>query len=311
MSGIIRGIVRYGVIGGICLGGVTLLVGPSRVAAVYDQVRFTVAKTIDDNIDDPILLRRQLESLKAQYPGRIESVRKDLSAVSKDVAELQHDSEVAIRTVSLVEHDAARVAELIQLAEAKQASGVQYVLLRHGNDQMKVPEAYTKVAKLEATRDFYSQRVSDNELHLGYLTQQQSRLEALLVQLETEQAQFESQLWQLDNQIAAIARNERIIDEMKKREQSLEINSTASVQSLDQLNAKLADLRDAQEHQLAQLARKQESISYWDKARIQLESETDAETLILPEYMPLTGNETVIELDEEPVASDEPLVLSH
>jgi chromosome segregation ATPase len=311
MSGIIRGIVRYGVIGGICLGGVTLLVGPSRVAAVYDQVRFTVVKTIDDNIDDPILLRRQLAALEAQYPGRIAAVDADLMAVSEDIAQLEHDSGVSMRAVSLMEHDAAKITELIQLAEAKQASGVRFVAIRHDGQKMQLPAAYQSVAKLQASADFYAQRVTDNEMHLGYLTQQQERLEALLVKLTTEKAQFESQLWLLDNQIAAIDRNERLIDEMESREKKYKWAVSDRVESLDQLNAKLNELRHEQEQQLAALAERQESISYWDKARLQLESETDAETMILPEYIPLTGDETVIELDEESVSSDEPLVLSH
>lgn len=303
MSGIVRGIVRYSVIGGLCLGGVTLLVGPSRVAAVYDQVRFKVAQTIDDNIDDPILLRRQLESLQAQYPGRIESVEKDLGAVQADIAELERDSRVAQRTVALVDHDMSKVNELIQLAEAKEASGVRFVAIRMDGDKMYLPEAYKKLDKLEATRGFFSQRVEDNGLHVNYLTQQQSRLEALLVQLQTEQAQFESQLWQLDNQIAAIARNERIIDEMKKRERKYDMAVTDRVASLDQLNAKLTELRDEQERQLASLAKKQESISYWDKARLQIQAEGADETVIEPEYEPMSG-ETVIELDEAPAPTD-------
>lgn len=310
MSGIVRGIVRYSVIGGLCLGGVTLLVGPSRVAAVYDQVRFKVAETIDENIDDPILLRRQLEHLQAQYPSRIESVQKDLAAVQADIAELEHDTQVAQRTVALVGQDQAQMTDLIQLAEAKKASGVQFVAIRHDDDKMYLPEAYKKVEKLEATRSFYTQRVDDNEMHLSYLKQQQGRLEALLVQLETEQAQFETQLWQLDNQIAAIDRNERIIEEMKAREKKYNMAITDRVASLDQLNAKLTELREEQERQLAQLAKKQESISYWDKARLQVQSEGEnGETVIEPEYTPMNGSETVIELDEAAPAGEDSLVL--
>ena len=313
MPGIIKGLVRYSVIGGLCLGGVTLLVGPERVASVFDQFRSRVVEKIDKNIDDPIVLRRQLQSLQEKYPERIEAVRHDLAAVSQDIAELQHDAEVSRRTVALVNQDVTRMEKLIKLAEAKQNTGVQMVAIRFNNSKMRVPEAYAKSAQLQATRDFYTQRIKDDQTHLKYLSEQQSRLQALLVQLETEHAQFQSQLWQLDNQIAAISRNDRLIKTMKEREQRYDFNNDHQVVSLDQLNNRLNQLRNQQEEQLAQLARKQENINYWDKASVQVDAEAVGEEII-EQYKPL--DEAVIELNggetiEVPQDSESPLAMNN
>ena len=47
MSGITRCILRYGVIGALALGGVTLLVGPDRMAAGLSQVRVKAQNVVD------------------------------------------------------------------------------------------------------------------------------------------------------------------------------------------------------------------------------------------------------------------------
>ncbi|MCK4871639.1 MAG: hypothetical protein KAS72_02830 [Phycisphaerales bacterium] len=297
MPGIIKGLVRYSVIGGLCLGGVTLLVGPQRVAAVFDQARFTVIQMIDSNIDDPIILRRQLQSLQEKYPQRIEEVEADLAAVAKDIADLEYDTDVAVRTVALVDHDLARLTQLIQMAEAKQQSGTQLVSIRYNSKRLRMPEAYAKSAQVQGFRDFCAQRAEDNHTHTGYLQQQEDRLEALLVQLRSEYTQFQSQLWQLDNQIAAIDRNERLIQKLEERERKYGTDANYQMVSLEQLHARLAELRDEQERQLAAIVQEKENISYWDMATVQLRSEHNVEAVIDFDYEPL--DEAVIEFGDE------------
>jgi len=58
-----RFIVRWGLIGGLAVGGVTLIVGPQRVLACFDQLQQEANTVIDSLVDDPIVLRRQLEDL--------------------------------------------------------------------------------------------------------------------------------------------------------------------------------------------------------------------------------------------------------
>jgi chromosome segregation ATPase len=296
MPGIIKGLVRYSVIGGLCLAGVTLLVGPERVIAVFHQVRANVTETIDANIDDPILLRQQLRALEEKYPDRIEAVGRDLAAVDRDIAELQRDSNVAAKTVSLINDDMTKIDKLIEMAEARQNAGVQTVAIRYDNKKMPLTEAYVRSARLQAGHDFFTQRISDNQTHLGYLQQQRDRLEALLVQLETEHAQFESQLWQLDNQIASLARNERLIKQYKDREHRYDKTSNYEVASLEQLNSKLTEIRDQQEHQLAQLAERQRELSYWERAKRDLRAEELGEEIV--EDMPFLFEDGVIDSTE-------------
>ena len=63
MFGITRSIFRWGLVAGIGLGGLTLLVGPHRVGAAFDQFRSKAGNFMDSCIDDPIALRRQFSSL--------------------------------------------------------------------------------------------------------------------------------------------------------------------------------------------------------------------------------------------------------
>ena len=75
MSCITRGILRWGLIAGLGLAGLTLLVGPQRVGAGLAQLRVKAQNVVDQVVDDPVALRRQLENLADQYPDRIHVIQ--------------------------------------------------------------------------------------------------------------------------------------------------------------------------------------------------------------------------------------------
>lgn len=57
------------------LGGTAMIVGPERVGALADQVTSRIETHVDANLEDPVVLRRQLEKVRRQYPERIISPR--------------------------------------------------------------------------------------------------------------------------------------------------------------------------------------------------------------------------------------------
>ena len=66
-----RFIIRWGLIGGLAVGGITLLVGPQRVMACLDQLRKEANSVVENLVEDPVALRRQLDNLAKQYPTRL------------------------------------------------------------------------------------------------------------------------------------------------------------------------------------------------------------------------------------------------
>ena len=68
---VVRGVVITALAGGVLVA----VAGPHRVHAMFDQARGNITQVIDNNIDDPVILRGQIKKLEAQYPKKIAEVR--------------------------------------------------------------------------------------------------------------------------------------------------------------------------------------------------------------------------------------------
>ncbi len=264
----------------VVLGGaVALIAGPDRVGAVVHQAHASINEVIDQNISDPVALRRQLHKLEKEYPGRISAIRGDLAELEEQKRQLQREHAIASRVVELAEKDRHELEG--QLAHAE----------RRVNDDLARPVAYrndaipaahaqrlrSRVEQTQHTILAYSSRAQDAIRDLGYMEQQEARLQALLAQVEGEHAQFRAQLLQLDRQVDAVARNERLIGLMEKRQKTIEQLSRYEVGSLDHLQGRLAEIRSRQEAQLEILATADATTSYEDRARFEINMSVEVE----------------------------------
>lgn len=280
--GICKGVVRTAVITGLVGGAAVLVAGPERVGAILTQTRNSVNGHIDKAIDDPVALRQQLRDLEGQYPKRIADVRGDLAELREQVAQLNRDRDVSARVVELAEADLSTLQPMIQKAEAMGAanSGVYtsssyappVVRIAFGHEQLDLKQAYGRAEQAQQVRAVYSARIGEIDKDLGYLSQQEARMADLVATLETEQAQFQSQLWQLDHQIDAIGRNDRMIEVMQKRQETIEEHSRYRVASLDQLTSRFAEIRSKQEAKLQSLSKAHDRMNYEDRAKIELDA---------------------------------------
>lgn len=305
MVSIFKGIFRTGliltVVAGVVGGAAVLIAGPQRTKAVFHQMQDEVMTTIDKHIDDPTALRAQLQELEQEYPARISQVRKDLAELNEQVRQLERERSIAQRVVTLAEGDLAELEPKLAEMDAQRATNPSVRLasaVTFDNKVYSYDRAFAKAKQIKATRIAYANRAADAAHDLTYLVQQAGRLEELLVQLEGERAQFQSQIWQLARQVDAIARNERLIELLDKRNRTIEECSRYEVASLDQLTGRLAEIRAVQEAQLDMLANAQYQTDYEDVARMQMATESlEAAKQYESEY------ETVYELT--PVESGE------
>lgn len=280
-----RMLVRAAVIGAMATGGLVLVAGPERVGALWDQVRGNVNAKLDEVITDPVALRAQLRELEATYPARIAQVRADLGELNAQMAQLDRERTVSARVVEMAERDLAQLQTLIARAEAAQAEQgtaslafdgaagrehrIEIVL---GAERFGLAQAYTRAAEINNTRAAYAARTGDVERDRGYLEQQQQRLGELLATLERERAEFQSQLWQVDRQVDSIARNERMIEVLKRRQASIDEQSRYRATSLDGLQGRIGDIRARQEAELAALAAGSGRSSYEQRAKAELDA---------------------------------------
>jgi chromosome segregation ATPase len=268
-----RTIVRVGVIGmvttGVLTGGALLIAGPQRAKAVIHKVKGDLLSEIDSRIDDPTALRGQLEDLEREYPARIKQVRTDLAEINEQIRQLRREQGICERVVAMADTDLSELEPKIREAAAVQASNghTRAGAIALDDRVYSFERAAGKANQIRHTRVAYSNRAADAAHDLTYLDQQAVRLQELLVQLENERAQFQAQIWQLSRQVDAIARNERLIELVEKRNRTIEECSRYDAISLDQITSRLSEIRSRQEAELDLLASARAEIDYEERAR--------------------------------------------
>lgn len=298
---LIKNLTRVVVIGGLATGATVLIAGPDRVGALFEQARDGVVSQIDQHIEDPVLLRKQLRELESAYPARIAEVRSELVDVREQIAELEREKQVAQRVVDLTTDELAEFQPLIERAEAQRsAHPSRSIVVSFGGDQIPLEEVYEKAAKASSTLAAYRENAGATERNIALLSKQAGRLGDLLGKLESERAELRSRLWQLNTEIEMIARNERLIDITENRQRVIDEYERFEAASLDQVTSRINKIRAEQEARLESLAEQRQTESYEERARAMLEAEAaardvwkrsldDAET-----RKPETGEEPIV-----------------
>jgi septal ring factor EnvC (AmiA/AmiB activator) len=304
-------ILRGAVVGAIGLGAAAVIAGPHRIGGLFTQARSAINDKIDANITDPVALRAQIRDLAAQYPRRIGEVRGDLAQLKEQQAQLNRDLAVSQRVVSMADGDLDKLSTALGHAQTaliqnagfgvETSDTVQHkVVIVFKNEKLEVEQAQVKSNQIAATRNAYAQRAADIQRDLGYLGQQERQLTQLLTKLEAEQTSFQTQMFDLDRQIDAISRNDRMIEILKDRQDTLNEQSRYRAASLDQITSKLADIRARQEATLDSLARAAEHFSYEDAAKAQLDREKALEPVeASPPAGKAAGGPAVIEINPD------------
>ncbi len=307
---VVRGVVITALAGGVLVA----VAGPQRAQAMFNQTRGGLIGVIDDNIDDPILLRAQVKKLEAQYPGKIAEVRSDLSEVQTQIAQLEREMQIATKVVALAGNDLGVVDSQIAQARLTQSANPNAIVrISFNNKAVDLDKAYAKRQQIEQTQNLYATRAQDLSVDLGYLKDQETQLADLLDRLVAEQSEFQAKLFQLDAQIDTIARNDRLIEMMEDRQDTIDAHSRFQANSLDQLNTRLSNIRTEQRARLEAIASRDHSRNYVDEAQYLIDQEGRVQSLdheplefnIEPTIIEITPEEVEIEVEiEDSVASN-------
>jgi len=263
-------------VGLLALAGVAAFatIGKERTHAVVGEVHGQLIHAIDQRIDDPAAFRSQLREMEREYPKRIAQVRSDLAEVQAEVAGLDREIAISDRVIALADQDLDRLEN--QLAVQLPTNETQLVAVRTVtlDDHVYSPSrAKMRLDQIKNTRVAYANRSADAQHDLVYLAKQKERLEQLLVKLESERAEFQTQIFGLSRQIDSIARNDRLIKLLDKRNRTIDECSRYESVSLDQITGRLAQIKSRQEAELDLLANEEKDADYEDLARMQLATE--------------------------------------
>jgi chromosome segregation ATPase len=254
-----------GLISGLALGGLTLLIGPHKVAAGLHQIRVKAQTVIDQVADEPAALRRQLQVMADEYPERIATVRGELAEVSHEIAEFNRDTDVAARVVAMTTDDLVELKTLVTKARYVNNSTGRDTDLRFKGVRFDVDQAFSEGNRINDVRVSYQDRLASNQQQLSFLNEQKGRLVEILDRLESENSEFQTKMWQLDSQIDAIERNDRLIDMTKELQATLDsYDKWGKIGNLKMLESKLAEMKTIQTAQLEAI--RQTNIR-WDYAK--------------------------------------------
>jgi chromosome segregation ATPase len=262
-----RSIIRWGLISGLALGGLTLLIGPQKVAYGLHRIRAQAQMIVDRVGDEPAALRHQLERMADQYPDRIATVRGELAEVEHQLAQFHRDAEISNRVVAMTTQDLTELKTLVVNVSNNRS------FLRFKGVRFDVAQAHTEGQRINDVRINYQDRAASNVQQISMLTEQKNRLTDICDQLESEYAKFQTQMWQLDSQIDAIERNERLIEMTEDLQATLNsYDRWGEIGNLKQLEGKLAELRTIQKAQLDTLRQTGLRIDYAKEAAQQIDA---------------------------------------
>ncbi|MBT6269019.1 MAG: hypothetical protein HOI88_01535 [Phycisphaerae bacterium] len=263
-----RFIVRWGLIGGLAVGGVTLLVGPQRVLACFDQLQQEANTVIDGLVDDPIVLRRQLEDLAKEYPARIAEIRGEVAKLEQQLLQFERDEKISRRVIELTTADLEALRSLVEDAEAMLGVRGSTPSLRFEGVRYDLQDAYTEGRRIRTVRANYEDRLASDRRQMGLLNEQGDRLGDVLENIEQEYETYRTQMWQLDREIDAIERNEHIIAMVEKQHETLTgFDRVGNPGNLDQVRSKLAEIRTVQESTILALTETGAGSDYETRAR--------------------------------------------
>jgi hypothetical protein len=267
---------------GMAGAGAYALMGRHRTSAVVHEIQDNLLESIDAHLDNPSLMRTQLRELEREYPERIAQVQSDLAEIRHEIKQLEQEVAVSTRVVALADQDLQRLGTEVA-AQLPREAGVQLVNVRLDGQVYTPDGAHTQLERVRATRGAYASRVSDARHDLGYLTKQAMRLDELLAKLQGEQTAFRAQVVGLNRQIDSIARNDRLLELLEKRNKTIEECGRYEAVSLGQITTRLDQIKGKQEAALDLHASDEHATDYEDLARQQIASEELGAYSELPE----------------------------
>ena len=135
------------------------------------------------------------------------------------------------------------------------------------------------------------------------LQEQQTRLEDVLENIEQEYETYQAQLWQLDREIDAIERNDHIIAMVEQQQETLTgFDRIGSAGNLDQVRARLAEIRTVQESTILALTDMGTGSDYETRARFDTSDqmfENPFEQAVVEKEEPYVGPYALLESNNE------------
>lgn len=259
----IRKTMKWTLIAGtaVLVGG--SLLGKDRVHNLFSTVHEQFVANVDELINEEVRLKREIEKLQDEYPQQLAELRAQLNEVNAAVREIESEVALGRQVMDLAAADLEALEPEVAAVAVRSEPGAKVL--------------HQRVARIRQTRDSYASRVERGVQELDVLHSERRRIANELSSLEAEAAEFQAQLAQLEREVESIKRGEELLEIARKRRASEENRLTnRATNALDRLQGALSQRRAEQAEQLQQLQVEELHLEYENRARFELEGESEA-----------------------------------
>ena len=164
----LRGIVKWTVIGALGTALLVGVVGMGRVKTALLTVQDHFRSNVDDLIDTRVALRHEVEKLKNEYPVRIAEIRIQLREIDRDLALCTSDVRKFEDMLALAESDSQVLRTRLETADSD-ADGVNPTFVEFRAQRLDLGAAYTRAAEIAEKALTYQEHLSDLQTQQGLL----------------------------------------------------------------------------------------------------------------------------------------------
>ncbi len=155
------------------------------------------------------------------------------------------------------------VEEAVVTYSGDSAASIRFEGVRYDLDS-----AYAEGRRIRTVKSNYEDRLASDRRQMELMGEQKVRLVSILEKIEHEHETYRAQLWQLDREIDAIERNDHIIAMVEQQQETLYgLDKIGSAGNLDQVRARLAEIRTVQESTILALTDSGTGSDYETRAR--------------------------------------------
>lgn len=275
------------VIVGLCgVGAVALahvVLGKERAHNAAHALRDMAQAEVDELIAQQQDLKKELASLRNEYPKQIALVRSQISQVERDLAKLDAEETRATDIVKLCEEDISYLDDQRAVVNGQYASAR---VIEHHGSKYTLSESEQLTGRIAETRGIYVTRLDEITTERRVLEGERDHLTVELDSIRAEQAEFESEYQSLIREIERLKRNQEVIELAENRRGLGCEQHGANMNTLEKIKTAVERARMEQEERMKSARVAPKSLNYETRARlleIQRRRETKQKTEITPE----------------------------
>ncbi|MEN8150489.1 MAG: hypothetical protein ABFS86_11745 [Planctomycetota bacterium] len=268
-----RSIIKWGVIGGLGIVGLTAIVGSTRVKTAFMSVRDHIRSNVDELVDTKVALQHEVDKLQKEYPKRIAEIRVQQRSVDRDLAQCERQLHESEEVVAVALGDLEVLRDRLDRTDAD-ADGLGAPAIEFRARRLSRGAALDRAAEAADVAKSYEDRAIDLRNERKLLFDEKARLAGERAELTQEYAKFQAEVATIGRDIDSLERKEKLVALAERRRGEREDIFADRATSLTVLKDRIASRKIELEEKLKGMNSRAGSNEYEARARLRLTART-------------------------------------